>query len=156
MIDQALEIRVRRLFDQYARALDDNDLEVWPEFFVEDGIYEVIPRENVELDLPAPLFLCRGKPMLRDRVVSLRHANIFAEHRIRHFWSALSLSIDDGALHARSNYMVVHTPLDGDSFVYQAGTCEDILEHGGDNLLFRCRRIVYDTSRVRTAFAVPV
>jgi anthranilate 1,2-dioxygenase small subunit len=156
MIDPVFEGRVRRLFDDYARALDDNDLDAWPEFFAEDGVYEVIPRENVDMGLPAPLLLCRGKPMLRDRIVSLRHANIFAEHHIRHFWSALSLSTRDGSLHARSNYMVVHTPLDGDTFVYQAGTCEDVIDDHGDRLLFRRRRVVYDTNRVRTAFAVPV
>lgn len=61
----------------------DNDrLEEWPSLFVEDCLYEIIPREYEELGLPAPLVHCTGAAMLSDRVVSLRHANIYEKTRV--------------------------------------------------------------------------
>ena len=45
--------------------------------FVDDCLYEIIPVENKDMGLPAPMIRCDNKRMLRDRVASLRHANIF-------------------------------------------------------------------------------
>ena len=68
---------ITELFDRYAAALDNDRLEEWPGFFVEDCLYEVIPKENEDAGLPAPVIHCDNAGMLRDRVLSLRHANIY-------------------------------------------------------------------------------
>src|SRR3546814_1760605 len=62
---------------QYVSALDSGNLEAWPQFFTEDCRYEIIPKENVDAGLPAPVIYCRNQKMLRDRVTSLRNANIY-------------------------------------------------------------------------------
>src|SRR3546814_21012915 len=58
-------------------ALDGGRLEDWPTFFTPECRYEIIPKENADANLPAPVIYCNNQKMLRDRVVSLRHANIY-------------------------------------------------------------------------------
>ena len=58
------------LVNDYADCLDSDRLEDWLELFTEDCSYRVLPRENADLGLPAPLMLCTNKNMLRDRVES--------------------------------------------------------------------------------------
>ena len=46
--------------------------------------------------LPIGLIHCDNKRMLRDRVMSLRHANIYEEHSYRHMTSGSALRRIDG------------------------------------------------------------
>ena len=48
-----------------------------------------MPRENYVRGLPLQLMLCENKNMLRDRVISLRQANIYNIHVDRHLISAI-------------------------------------------------------------------
>src|SRR3990167_8524039 len=108
---------------RYVSALDTNRLEDWPGFFVEDCRYEIIPKENFDAGFPAPIVYCRNAGMLRDRVLSLRHANIFEDHAYRHATSGLVItSVEDDVVRTQSSYIVVITGQAGDSTVYQAGT----------------------------------
>ena len=43
-----LRMRLADLYCAYSDALDEGELERWPEFFTEDCVYKVIPRENYE------------------------------------------------------------------------------------------------------------
>ena len=47
-----LQYALESLISDYVHALDDGELERWPDFFTEDCIYKIIPRENYENDLP--------------------------------------------------------------------------------------------------------
>ena len=51
--DAAIEL----LFEYVAR-IDADRLEEWLDLFTADARYQVVPRENVEQDLPASVFLC--------------------------------------------------------------------------------------------------
>lgn len=75
------------LQNRYIGHLDNNRLEQWPEMFTEDCTYEIVPKENADLGLPVGIVHCTNRRMLRDRVVSLRHANIYEEHTYRHMTS---------------------------------------------------------------------
>lgn len=156
----------QRLFDrlavddfyaEYVACLDDLRLEEWPEFFTEDGEYGLWPRENSDAGLPAPMFLCRNKRQMKDRVTAYREANIYPAHWNRHLIGATRI-VESSAesIVATSNYMVLQTRQDGESFVYQAGQCSDELVRKDDGFLLRKRRIVYDTLAVRTLFVLPV
>lgn len=154
-----LELRARlcALQDAYVATLDTAALEQWPDLFVEDCRYEIIPKENVDLGLPAPLILCEGKGMLRDRVVSLLNANIYAPQIYRHFVSGLQFRVqDDGSIAAESSYLVINTSMLGESVVYQTGRYHDVVVELDGALRFRSKRCVYDTARVQTLLALPV
>ncbi len=145
------------LQDEYIATLDTDALEQWPDMFVDDCLYEIIPKENVDLGLPAPVIHCDSKKMLRDRVVSLRHANIFQKTIYRHFVSGLAFDCqDDGSVAMTSSYLVINTNQVGQSIVYQTGRYHDVVVKVGDAWRFKSKRAIYDTSRIQTALAIPI
>jgi len=157
MIDLGLRQELLALQDEYISTLDTDALELWPEMFVDDCLYEIIPKENEDLGLPAPVIHCAGKAMLRDRVVSLRHANIFQPVIYRHFVSGLSFTTTDlASVEMRSSYLVINTSQVGQSVVYQTGRYHDVVVRDGERWRFKSKRAIYDTSRIQTALAIPV
>ncbi|MEZ5735505.1 MAG: aromatic-ring-hydroxylating dioxygenase subunit beta [Novosphingobium sp.] len=150
-------LKVDEFYAEYVACLDELRLEEWPDFFTEDGEYGLWSRENREAGLPAPMFLCRNQRQMRDRVKAYREANIYPDHWNRHLISATRI-VESSAdtIVATSNYAVLQTRQDGESFVYQTGQCSDRLSRTGQGLLFRNRTIVYDTLAVRTLFVLPV
>ncbi len=157
MIDRALRQDMLELQDEYISTLDTDALEVWPEMFVEDCLYEIIPKENVDAGLPAPVIHCDSKKMLRDRVVSLRHANIFQPVIYRHFVSGLTIQeADDRTIRMQSSYLVINTSQIGESKVYQTGRYHDVVVRAGNLWRFKSKRAIYDTSRIQTALAIPI
>jgi anthranilate 1,2-dioxygenase small subunit len=152
-----LRLEMQDLQDRYIASIDEDRIEDWPGFFVEDCLYEIISRENVEGGFPIPLMRCDGAAMLRDRVISLRHANIYAKPNYRHFLSGLSCAMSaDGAVSMRSSYVVINTNTQGSSSVYQAGAYLDEVVRTEAGWRFRSKRVVYDTSRVQTLLAYPI
>jgi anthranilate 1,2-dioxygenase small subunit len=150
-------LELQLLQDNYIASLDTDRLEDWPEMFVEDCLYEIIPKENADLGLPAPLIHCDNKRMLRDRVISLRNANIFQPVIYRHFVSAMQWQpAGDGAYEMQSNYLVINTNQLGQSFVYQTGRYFDLVVTTDEGLRFKQKRVIYDTSRVQTLLAIPI
>src|SRR5689334_16873359 len=113
-----LWLELSELQARYVSALDSNQLEAWTEFFTEDCRYEIVPKENADAGLPAPVIYCRNRRMLRDRVLSLRHANIYEGHTYRHMTSGLVVTGSDGdAIRTTSSYVVVITGQAGESSV---------------------------------------
>ncbi len=152
-----LRLEIAEALDRYVATLDEGRLEDWPTLFAEDCLYEIIPRENEMAGLPAPLMRCEGAAMLRDRVVSLRHANIYETPQYRHMLSGLITEArPDGTVAARASYLVVNTTQAGDSRVYQTGQYQDVLIRTPDGWLFRSKRVIYDTHRVQTLLAYPI
>jgi anthranilate 1,2-dioxygenase small subunit len=161
MADLALRQALLALQDEYISTLDTDALELWPEMFVEDCLYEIIPKENEDLGLPAPVIHCDSKAMLWDRVTSLRNANIFQPVVYRHFVSGLSFkapsdAAPDGAIAMRSSYLVINTTQIGQSVVYQTGRYHDVVVRSGGEWRFKSKRVIYDTSRIQTALAIPI
>jgi anthranilate 1,2-dioxygenase small subunit len=149
-------LRVDAFLADYARCIDDDRLEEWPDFFVEDCRYAIVPRENHDAGLPIPLLLCVNRRMLRDRVLSHREANIYAPHVYRHIFSALQVRREGATLHTLCNYLVVQTLQEGDSGIYQAGRCFDRIVETEGGLKLADRRVVYDTLRVQTLLTRPI
>ena len=84
MEQMILWFELNQLQQNYISALDNDRLEQWADFFTEECIYEIVPRENEDAGLPIGIIYCDSKRMLRDRVLSLRHANIYEVHSYRH------------------------------------------------------------------------
>ncbi|MCZ6894510.1 MAG: aromatic-ring-hydroxylating dioxygenase subunit beta [Gammaproteobacteria bacterium] len=156
-LDGELYFRIDRLFAEYCACLDEDELEKWPEFFVEDGLYQMISRENYAHGHPIPLMLLDSKGMMLDRVYSLRNANIYQPHRYRHAISGVRITQrDDGAIGVSSSYIVAQTLMDGTTDLYQAGSYYDRVVDGKAGLHFKERIVVYDTARVKTLLATPI
>jgi anthranilate 1,2-dioxygenase small subunit len=157
MDQMKLWFELNMLQNQYISNLDNDRLEAWPTLFTEDCLYEIVPKENADLGLPIGVIYCTNQKMLRDRVVSLRHANIFESHTYRHMTSGLTITGEpDGVIETESSYVVVQTRANGESDVYQAGKYFDRIVRTPDGLRYRSKRVVYDTSRVQTLLATPI
>jgi anthranilate 1,2-dioxygenase small subunit len=157
MNDMILWFELHQLQQQYISALDNDRLEEWASFFTEDCLYEIVPRENESAGLPVGLIHCDSQRMLRDRVTSLRHANIFEAHTYRHMTSSLVIRrIDEDTAETESSYVVVQTLQNGESAVYQAGCYLDRVVRTSQGWRYQRKRVIYDTSRVQTLLATPI
>ncbi|AIT82637.1 MULTISPECIES: aromatic-ring-hydroxylating dioxygenase subunit beta [Sphingomonadales] len=157
MVDPVLQGLVDSLNAAYCLCLDDGRLEEWPEFFVDDCLYQVIARENVDNGLPAAVIYCDSKGMLVDRVVALRQANVFPEHFSRHLISrAVLTGIDGDTVSAEASYAVLQTRNDGETRIYNVGKYVDrlLIKDGLAKLV--SRMCVYDTHRIATLLATPI
>jgi len=77
---------INHVQNAYARCIDDGDLEAWPDFFDDDCTYKITTSDNYSLGLEAGVIFANSKGMLRDRVASLREANIYERHTYRHLF----------------------------------------------------------------------
>ncbi|MDM0012968.1 anthranilate 1,2-dioxygenase small subunit AndAd [Variovorax sp. J22P168] len=152
-----LWFEIQQLQERYCAALDNDRLEEWAALFTADCLYEIVPKENADMGLPIGVIYCDNQRMLRDRVLSLRHANIYEEHASRHMTSGLQLThVDEDTVDAQSSYVVVQTRTNGESFVYQAGRYLDRVVRTPEGWRYQKRRVIYDTSRVQTLLATPI
>jgi len=146
---------VENLHARYAHALDEDRLEDWPNFFTERGIYRIATAENEARGLPLPVVYCEGRKMLRDRVQSLRHANIYEPQRYRHLVSS-TLIEKAGETHVTSiaNFLVVRTMENGESTLFASGRYVDriLLKE----TLYEERIVICDSRRFDTLLAIPL
>ncbi|MCR0981998.1 anthranilate 1,2-dioxygenase small subunit AndAd [Roseomonas populi] len=154
--DLMLRLELMDLQDRYVAAIDNDRIEEWPGFFTEDCLYEIVSRENEEAGLPAPLIHCDSAGMLRDRVLSLRHANIYEKPAYRHMLSGMEWREEGEGYAVSTGYVVVNTSIEGESTIYQAGRYLDRVVRTEQGLRFREKRCIYDTLRVQTLLAFPI
>lgn len=151
------QFQVERLLARYALALDEGDLESWPELFCDDCLYQLISRENAERNMPIAAIFCDSKAMLIDRVVSLRHANIYEKHNYRHIISPTFIDeIAGDVIRARSNYVVYRTRTAGLTEVYNAGIYYDEIVASAGGYRFKAKRAVFDTNIIDSLLATPI
>ena len=107
MVSAATRSAVWELLGEYVHCIDNDQLEAWIDFFTDNCLYTIVPRENLDAGLPASLLLCEGKQMLRDRVAYLRKAAVFNIHRDRHILGYVHI-VEDGedTLRATTNFVV--------------------------------------------------
>jgi anthranilate 1,2-dioxygenase small subunit len=158
-IDAALAARlhVDAFMADYVHMLDSDRLEEWPDYFSEEGIYQVVTRENVERGLPLAVMSCEGRGMFRDRISALRTANIFEPHVYCHILGAMRLlRVDDAAIEAESTFAVVRTMADGAMSLYACGRSRDRLVLGPAGLRFAERTIILDSRQIDTLLVIPL
>ena len=149
--------RVWQLNAECARALDDDRLEDWPDFFTDDCLYKVTSADNHRRGLPAGLIYAEGKGMVRDRVAALREANIYERQAYRHIVGMPALLDDpEGAIRAETPFLVVRIMRDGTMDLFATGRYLDVLVDEGGVLRLRERLVVCDSSRIDTLLAIPL
>ena len=79
---------IRDLYDDYYAVLDDVRLHDWPDFFTEDCLYRVIPRENHEAGYTLCTMQAESRGMLKDRVTGLTRTQMYAPRYYRRFPTA--------------------------------------------------------------------
>jgi anthranilate 1,2-dioxygenase small subunit len=149
--------RVSRLNAEYARAIDDDRLEDWPEFFAEPCLYSITSADNHRRGMPVGIIYADSKGMLKDRVAALREANVYERQSYRHVVGLPAIVGErDGAVRAETPFVVVRIMRDGTMALFATGRYLDALVEEAGALRFRERVVVCDSSRIDTLLAIPL
>jgi len=154
-----LQFAILDLNARYAKAIDDDRLEDWPGFFAESARYVVTTAENFERGLPLGMIYATSRAMLRDRVRSLREANIYEAQRYRHIVGLpLVEAGPDGVTRATTSFIVVRVMHSGETSLFASGCYRDcIVKDAPDGVLrFAERIVVLDSRQVDTLLALPL
>jgi 3-phenylpropionate/cinnamic acid dioxygenase small subunit len=156
-VDVALQLAVENLLARYAHALDDDRLEEWPDFFVEQGRYRITTAENHARNLPLPIIYADSRAMLRDRVSALRHANIYEAQRYRHAVSSVLVErVDPETVRAVSGFQVVRIMHSGESTLFASGRYLDRIRIDPAGARFEERIVLLDSRAIDTLLAIPI
>ena len=155
-MEPQLQAVVERLHARYVHALDADRLEDWPQFFTENGTYRITTAENEERGLPLPVLYAEGRAMLRDRVASLRHANIYEPQRYRHLVSSILVErLDEQSASSVANFLVVRIMQDGANLLFASGRYLDRIALEPEPR-YAERIVVCDSRRFDTLLAIPL
>jgi anthranilate 1,2-dioxygenase small subunit/terephthalate 1,2-dioxygenase oxygenase component beta subunit len=153
-----LLLKVQDLNARYGQSIDDDKLEAWPDFFTEDGRYRVTTAENFERGLPLGMIYATSRAMLRDRVHSLRDANVYEAQRYRHLISPPLIEPGEGnAVQAQSSFMVARIMHTGETTLFATGRYLDrIVLDGAGAARFAEKIVVLDSRLIDTLLAIPL
>jgi anthranilate 1,2-dioxygenase small subunit len=149
---------VENLIYEWARQIDEDHVEAITHLMLEDGRYTVKSRFNHDRDLPMAIIDSHSAAQLRDRIKSMRIANIYEPHHYRHILSGVQIvNEESGVFQVRSNYLVVRTmALDGDMKIFSTGQCQDEIVFTADGPKFKKRLFLYDSRIIETLLVVPI
>ena len=93
--------------------------------------------------------------MMRDRIQSLRHANIYEPQRYRHMLSAVLLEpVDASVVRSIANFSVIRIMQDGDTVIFASGRYLDRIVL--PEMQYEERVVVCDSRRFDTLLAIPL
>ncbi len=147
---------IRDLYDAYYAALDDVRLHDWPDFFTEDCLYRVIPRENHEAGYTLCTMQAESRGMLKDRVTGLTRTQMYAPRYYRRFPTAPRICGGaEGAVSVRHNLLLVQTLIDKPSDIVLSAVCHDRIVLDEGRLRFAERIVVFDSEMVPNSLVYP-
>jgi anthranilate 1,2-dioxygenase small subunit len=149
--------RILALQAAYIRCIDNNALESWPDFFLDQCLYIVTTAENHQNGFESGIIYADTKGMLIDRIAALRQANVYEKQSYRHILGLPNI-LKNGGDEAESEtpFLVVRTMHDGQSDIFATGLYLDTYRSAGSELKFAKRLVVCDSSRVDTLMALPL
>lgn len=155
---QRLLVEVEAFNAEYCAVLDNNLIELWPEFFCEDGLYRVTSRENADLGLPVGLIYAEGRDMMHDRAVAISRTQMFAPRYMLHLVTNTRIINENanGEIEAEANFLLMQTLVESPSTVHLAGRYYDTFVRSGERLLIKERQVIYDTSILANDLVYPV
>jgi anthranilate 1,2-dioxygenase small subunit len=156
-ITPELKLEIDSLYSAYARALDDGPLEDWPRCFVKDCFYQVIPRENVERDLPLAIMRCESRAMLEDRVTAVRETMMYEPRYLRHHITNITIHPGGGGrLTGSANFSVIEILSDALPRIAMTGRYDDEIDRDEGVWKFRSKRCIYDSTLIPNSVIYPV
>jgi len=140
----------------YAAAIDDDRLEEWPAFFLDECLYKITSADNLRDGNEAGIVYADSRAMLSDRVLALRRANIYERQSYRHIMGMPLVKPGTGDIAAETPFVVVRTMRDGRMDLFVAGRYRDRLRDVDGTLLLAERIVICDSSHFDTLVAIPL
>lgn len=152
-----LRLELEELYADYVACLDEERLEEWPEFFTDDAVYRIIPRENFARGLPIATWHCESKGYLEDRVAAIRQTAVYAPRYMRRLVSNIRiLGWQDERLEVRANYAAFETLRDELTRVFSVGQCHDKLVVTNGRLKFKEKLVIFDSELIPNSLVYPL
>jgi salicylate 5-hydroxylase small subunit len=157
MIDFGTWLQIQQLYSDYAAVLVAGRFDRWPDFFVDDCVYQIQPRENHERGFPLATLSLTSKGMLLDRVYGIQETLYHDPYYQRHVVSApLIQQYTPERIHAEANYAVFRTKYDQLSTVFNVGRYIDEIVPNGSGWRFARRLCVYDSEMIPNSLIYPI
>jgi salicylate 5-hydroxylase small subunit len=157
MVNFETHMALTRLYADYALAVDSGHWDLWPEFFTEQCVYKLIPRENHERGFPLCTLSFTSKGMLKDRVYGIQETLYHDPYYQRHVVGApVVRRVEGERIQSEANYAVFRTKLDKASTVFNVGRYIDTIVPTPEGLKFAERLCVYDSEMIPNAIIYPI
>jgi 3-phenylpropionate/cinnamic acid dioxygenase small subunit len=157
MDETALRRRIDDLLAAYVECIDDDRLEDWPNFFVENCRYLITSRESHAAGYRHGVVYAASKGMLEDRVLALRRANIFEPHHYRHIIGPTRIGrVENGVAEVRSNFIAVRIMHDGETSLFASGRYLDRIDVSAAPHRFVERLVILDSQKIDTLLVIPL
>ena len=147
---------VHRLYADYVNAIDDGELERWPDLFTSDCSYQIIARENVRRGLPLATMRCDSRDMLRDRVQAIRSSAFYVSRTVRHVVGLLDIDDSDPSVLVRANFALFESLPRSATSLLCSGVYDDVVVMDGGQLRFRQKHCIYDGDLVTDSIVYPL
>jgi len=157
MVDMQTWLGIQQLYADYASAVDSGHFDLWPEFFTEQCVYKLQPRENYERGFPLATLSLTSKGMLKDRVYGITETLYHDPYYQRHVVGApVVRKIEEGRIYSEANYAVFRTKYDQESTVFNVGRYLDIIVQTSEGFKFAERLCVYDSEMIPNSIIYPI
>ena len=145
------------LYAAYGGLIDAAEWGAWLGLFATACQYQIIPRENAELGLPAGLIFCDSRAVLEDRIMALREANKYNIHWDRHLIGLPRVVGElDAEIAVEAPFVVYQSDQEGSSRLFAAGLYRDRIVSESGGLKFRDKTVLLDTFAVPSLLATPL
>jgi len=150
-------LAITQLYADYASVVDTGQWSQWPEFFTEDGVYRLQPRENHERGFPLATLAFTSKGMLKDRAYGIQETLFHDPYYQRHVVGVpIVREAAPGRWRCEANYAVFRTKLSELSTVFNVGRYLDVIVRTPDGLKFASRECIYDSEMIPNSIIYPI
>src|SRR3979409_2249736 len=156
MTDKVYQM-VSRAHAEYARCIDDDRLEEWPNHFHGSCVYKITTAANHREGLEGAIIFANSKGMFVERVSALRKANIYERQSYRHILGQPSILYEsEGEVRSETSFLVARILQDGDTDIFATGRYLDFYKIEDGQARLNERTVVCDSSRIDTLLALPL
>ena len=154
-------LALTQLYADYASAVDSGNWDLWPEFFTEQCVYRLQPRENHERGFPLATLSFTSKGMLKDRVYGIKETLFHDPYYQRHVvGTPIVRGVERGGERERfrceANYAVFRTKLSDASTVFNVGRYLDTVVRTPEGFRFASRQCIYDSEMIPNSIIYPI
>ena len=155
--DETVRLGVHELIAAYSDCIDDDRLEEWPDYFVDNCRYLITDRDSHAAGYKHGVIYCASRGMLVDRVMSLRRVLMFEAHRYRHVVGPIRVkAVEGGVAVVHANFLAVRIMHDGATSLFATGRYLDRIDVSREPYRFIERLVVLDSQKIDTLLVIPL